>query len=308
MLKKYSGMTVPAPTPVNADETLNEEGYRAFVEFMIKNGMQGVFACGTLGETMQLTQRERTKTIKVAADQAKGRIKIFGGVMDTSTKRVIENVKEMEDSGADAAVITPVFYDRHTSQGEIIRLFEDVAKSTKLDLVVYNIPTFVIEKIEPATVIELAKIDNVKCYKDSAANFNDTVKVLAALKDDPDFTVLSGTPVQYIGSAALGADGCVPSMAALYPRMFVKAFEACQTKDLDEMNKYNRFILEAGKIYGASKNGTAAVKYAASLVCGFDPRVIRPADDLTEAEKEKILQQKAKCDAMFKEAGCDSIL
>lgn len=308
MLKKYSGMTVPAPTPVNPDETLNEEGYRNFIEFMIKNGMQGVFACGTLGETMQLTQAERTHAIRVAADQAKGRIKIFGGVMDTSTKRVIENVKAMEDSGADAAVITPVFYDRHTSQGEIIRLFEDVAAATNIDLVAYNIPTFVIEKIEPATVIELSKIDHVKCYKDSAANFNDTVKVLNALKDNPEFTFLCGTPLQYIASAFLGADGCVPSMASLYPRMFVKAFEACQAMDVEKMQMYNRFILEAGKIYGASKNGTAAVKYAGALLNLFDPRVIRPADDLTATEIEKIEKQKVICDAMFKEAGCESVL
>lgn len=308
MLKKYSGITVPAPTPVNPDETVNEEGYRALIEFMIENGVDGVFACGTLGETMQLTQAERNRAIRIAADQAKGRIKIFGGVMDTSTKRVIENVKAIEESGADAVVLTPVFYDRHTSQGEIIRLFEDVSKETRLDLVAYNIPTFVIEKIEPATVVELSKIDGVKCYKDSGANFNETVKVLDQLKDNPDFTVLSGTPVQYIPSAFAGADGCVPSMASLYPRMFAEANKACQAKDYEKMLKYHHFILEAGKIYGAAKNGTAAVKYAASLLGFFDPRIIRPADGISDAEAEKIKAQKEKCDALFKEAGCDSKL
>ena len=307
MRKKYSGIIVPAPTPVNADETLNEEGFRAHLEFMIRNGIHGVFACGSLGETMALTQEERNKTIRVAADQAKGRIKVFAGVMDCSTKRVIENVKAIEDCGCDAAVLTPVFYDRHTSQREILRLFEDVANATKIDLVAYNIPSFTMEKIEPATVIELAKMDRVKAYKDSGANFNETLKVLAALKDREDFAVLQGTPLQYIPSAFAGCDGCVPSMASTYPKMFVAAYEACERRDYARMLEFHDFIMEAGKVYGASKNGTAAVKYAASLMGFFnDARIIRPQDDITPAEIEKLKAQKARCDELARKAGFES--
>ena len=175
--KKYSGITVPVLTPVLEDETVDEKGYRRLIQYLLDNGVHGVFACGTLGETMSLTQEERDRAIRIAADQCQGKAKVFAGVMDTSTKRVIENIKRIADCGCDAAVITPVFYDRHTSQGEIIRLLEDVAAATDIDLVAYNIPTFVVEKIEPATVAALADIDKVKAYKDSAANFNDTVKV-----------------------------------------------------------------------------------------------------------------------------------
>ena len=159
--KKYSGITVPVLTPVLPDETVDEQGYRRLFQDLRDNGVHGVFTCGTLGETMSLTQSERDRAIRIAADQCKGKAKVFAGVMDTSTKRVVENIKRIEDCGCDAAVITPVFYDRHTSQGEVIRLFEDVANATQIDLVAYNIPTFVVEKIEPATVSALADIDKV---------------------------------------------------------------------------------------------------------------------------------------------------
>ena len=258
--KKYSGITVPVLTPVLADERVDEQGYRRLIQFMLDNGVHGIFSCGTLGETMSLTQAERDRAIRIAADACRGKAKVFAGVMDTSTQRVIDNVKRIEDCGCDAAVITPVFYDRHTSQGEIIRLFEDVAKNTKIDLVAYNIPTFVVEKIEPATVNILADIDAVKAYKDSAANFNDTVKVCNALADRDDFSVLNGTPVQYMPSALLGCDGCVPGMASMYPRVFVKAYEASLTGDVELMRKFNKLICLAGSVYASAKNGTAAVK------------------------------------------------
>ena len=66
--KKYSGITVPVLTPVLADETVDEQGYRTLIKYLIDNGVHGVFSCGTLGETMALTQAERDRAIRIAAD------------------------------------------------------------------------------------------------------------------------------------------------------------------------------------------------------------------------------------------------
>ena len=306
--KKYSGVTVPVLTPVLEDETVDEQGYRALIRYMINNGVHGVFSCGTLGETMTITQAERDRAIRIAADECKGKAKVFAGVMDTSTKRVIENIKRIEDCGCDAAVITPVFYDRHTSQGEIIRLFEDVANATSIDLVAYNIPPFVVEKIEPATVAALADIDAVKAYKDSAANFNDTVKVCNALADREDFSILNGTPVQYMPAAMLGCDGVVPGMGSMYPKVFVEAYNASLTGDVELMRKFNKLICLAGSVYASAKNGTAAVKYAVSTMGFMNERVLRPTDGCTDAEKEKILRQMAICEETFRKEGVESVL
>lgn len=306
--KKYSGITVPVLTPVLPDETVDEAGYRRLIRYLLDNGVHGVFACGTLGETMSLTQAERDRAIRIAADECKGRAKVFAGVMDTSTKRVLENIQRIEDCGVDAAVITPVFYDRHTSQSEIIRLFEDAAKATKLDLVAYNIPPFVVEKILPATVAELADIDSVKAYKDSGANFNETVKVCNALADRKDFSILNGTPVQYMPSAMLGCDGCVPGMASMYPKVFVEAYNASLTGDIDLMQKFNKLICLAGSVYASAKNGTAAVKYAVSTMGFMDERILRPQDGCSEEEKAKIRKQMAICEETFKAEGVESVL
>ena len=306
--KKYSGITVPVLTPVLEDERVDEQGYRTLIKYMLDNGVHGIFTCGTLGETMALTQAERDRAIRIAADACRGKAKVFAGVMDTSTKRVIENIKRIADCGCDAAVITPVFYDRHTSQGEIIRLFEDVAKETDIDLVAYNIPTFVVEKIEPATVSALADIDAVKAYKDSAANFNDTVKVCNALADREDFSILNGTPVQYMPSALLGCDGCVPGMASMYPKVFVEAYKASLTGDVELMRKFNKLICLAGSVYASAKNGTAAVKYAVSSMGFMNERILRPQDGCSEEEKAKVRKQMELCAETFKAEGVESVL
>jgi 4-hydroxy-tetrahydrodipicolinate synthase len=251
---------------------------------------------------------DQVMAIRIAADASQGKAKVFAGVMDTSTKRVIENIKRIEDAGCDAAVITPVFYDRHTSQGEIIRLFEDVAAATKIDLIAYNIPSFVVEKIEPATVSALADIDAVKGYKDSAAVFNDTVKVCNALADRPDFSILNGTPVQYMPSALLGCDGCVPGMASMYPKVFVEAYNASLTGDVELMRKFNKLICLAGSVYASAKNGTAAVKYAVSTMGFIHERILRPQDGCSPEEKAKVEKQMAICKETFEAEGVVSVL
>lgn len=64
--KKYSGITVPVLTPVLPDETVDEQGYRRLIQSLLDNGIHGVFICGTLGETMTLTQAERDRAIRIA--------------------------------------------------------------------------------------------------------------------------------------------------------------------------------------------------------------------------------------------------
>ena len=183
-----------------------------------------------------------------------------------------------------------------------------MAAATKIDLIAYNIPSFVVEKIDPATVSALADIDAVKGYKDSAAVFNDTVKVLNNLADREDFSVLSGTPVQYMPSALLGCDGCVPGMASMYPKVFVEAYNASLTGDVEKMRKFNKLICLAGSVYASAKNGTAAVKYAVSTMGFMDERIIRPQDGVSPAEQEKIHKQMAICAETFAAEGVESVL
>jgi len=141
-MKKYKGVIPPIITPVDPNENLDEQGFRRLLRHCINKGLHGIFVAGTNGETMALTQEQRDRAIHIAIDEAGKDIPVMAGVMDTSTKRVIENIKRLEQMGGTCAVVTPIFYARHTDQSETIRHFEKVSQSTDLDILIYNIPTF----------------------------------------------------------------------------------------------------------------------------------------------------------------------
>lgn len=299
MNKKYHGVIPPIVSPVDEDENIDEKGFRGLIEYCIKGGLHGFLVAGTNGETMQLTQAERNNAVKIALDQVNGRVPVIAGVMDTSTRRVIENIKAVEDMGGTCAAVTPIFYDRHTSQDETVRHFAKILKETKVDLFIYNIPPFTGIKLTPDTVIKIAQMDErVVGYKDSAAAYTDFLKVVAEFKDTP-FSVLSGATPQALSGILMGADGFVPALGPAFPEMFVDAYEAAKSKDVDKTQAYDELVRESGKILGMTKNATAAAKYAISLRGHIDKRVLWPQDMIEPEEEKKIRGQLEKVDAMY---------
>jgi len=301
MPKKYYGQIPPIITPVDEHENLDEKGFRGLIDYNIENGIHGLFVGGTMGESLAITQEVRTNAIKVAVDQVNGRIPVLGGVMDSSTRRVIENIKAIEQCGCDAAVVTPIFYDRHTSQDESIRHFEKIAKETNIDLIIYNIPAFTGVKMAPKTVLEISKFDHVRGYKDSTGVMVEFLSILDAKRDDPDFSILMGLPALAIPSIMLGADGMIPGIGPRWPRMFSDAYEAAVNKDIELCKKYIHLIIEAGKVMSLTKNGTAGCKYAIGTLGFTDKRVIWPQDYILPEEEKAILDQIAKVDRLYAE-------
>ncbi len=300
MEKKYHGLVPPIVTPILENEDVDEKSFRALIDYSIENGTDGIFVCGTNGETMQLTQAQRNNAIRICVDHTKGRVPVFAGVMDTSTRRVIENIKAAQDVGATAMAVTPIFYDRHTSQDETVRHFERILKETddSLDIFVYNIPPFTGEKITPKAALEIAALSpRVRGYKDSSGANGEFLKVLEAKRDDMNFSVLEGIPIQGMGAFLFGCDGYVPALGPCFPELFSVAYKVGRAGDLDLAWKCQKLIRETGAVNLIGKNPTASSKYAISLrVPGMRKDVIWPQDVTTAEDEQKIKAKVAEID------------
>ncbi|MCL2381287.1 MAG: dihydrodipicolinate synthase family protein [Treponema sp.] len=298
MPKKYHGVIPPVITPVDEQENVDEQGFRALLRHCVDRGIHGIFVAGTNGESLALTQSERDRAIKIAIDEVGKQVPVMAGVMDSSTRRVVENIKRFEQMGGTCAVITPVFYARHSlPQEETIRHFEDISRETNIDLVVYNIPLFTSTKLSAATICKIANIDNVVAIKDSSGDFIDFQKILRVYKSDPAMCVLQGLTVNTAASLLMGADGYVPSIAPLFPELFVAYYDAGRSGDIERTMLLHEIILDTSDILGMAKDAFAANKFAISLLGLTDKRVIRPVTAATPGEENAI---RAKVDEIRK--------
>jgi 4-hydroxy-tetrahydrodipicolinate synthase len=300
MSKKLHGIIPPIISPVDEFENIDIEGYKNLLDYCIEGGLHGIFTAGTNGETMALTQAERNKVIRVTLEHVNGRIPVIAGVMDSSTRRVIENIKALEDMGGTYAAVTPIFYSRHTSQSETVRHFEKILRETNINLVIYNIPPFTGLLLNAATVIEIAELNSkrIVAYKDSSGVYADFITVLAKYRDT-SFSVLQGVTAHAMSSVLFGADGFVPVLAPVFPQMFAAAYEAAKSKNLELTWKYNELIRESAKILSSAKNATAAAKYAISLR-GFTHKwVLEPQDVIQPDEENKIKAKVIEVDTAY---------
>lgn len=287
MKKNIIGVIPPIITPVDAQEHVDEKGLRQLINHCIDHGIHGIFVCGSNGECMALTQEQRDLAIRITLEECAGRVPVIAGCMDTSTQRVIDNIRRFEDMGGQTAVVTPVFYARHATQEETVRHFEEISRHTSCDLMIYNIPMFTNQSLTPETIIRLSQIDRVTGLKDSSGNMTNFLKLLHHFRGT-DFLMLQGTTSLAVPSMLLGADGYIPSLAPLFPKAHVKLYEYGKAGDIENTMKWGKIVDDICKIYPMAKSQTASTKYAMSKLGFVDQRVCRPTEPITEAEMARI--------------------
>lgn len=281
------GVIPPIVTPLDRKENVDETGLRAMVNHCIDNGLHGIYVTGSAGETMSLMPEQRSKAIKIVIEETKGRVPVYCGVMDASTRRVVENLKELEQAGGQIAVVTPPFYIRNSGQQEIIRHFETAAASTALKIMVYNIPGNTQVNILPETVVRLAGIDNIVGIKESSGNWQQFQKCLQALKGS-GFAIIQGLPELAAASLIMGADGITPVYSVLLPRIYRRLYESARKRDVDAAFEFQRM---ASAINEVNKLGTSYVsiqKYVTSLTGLMAKQTAMPCEPLKPEEEEAI--------------------
>lgn len=263
-MAEVKGIIVPIVTPMNEDESINLEELRRQVDRQIDAGIHGIFPFGTNGEGYILNGGEKQLVLRTVVDQVAGRVPVYAGTGCISTRETIEQCKMAEAVGADIlSVITPSF--AKASQHELVEHYTKVAEAVPgMPIVLYNIPMRTGNTIEPATVAELAEVDNIIGAKDSSGDWNNLSAYIERTRDI-DFAVLSGNDALILKALKAGAKGAIAGCANVYPKNMVGIYENWAKGDLEsaEACQANVANLRACFKYG---NPNTVVKTAVNLL------------------------------------------
>ena len=230
------GIIPPIITPMNEDESVNEEELRNQVNRMIGAGVHGLFPFGTNGESYILSEKEKEKVLSVVIEENRGRVPVYAGSGCIGTKDTIRMSQMAQSLGADVlSVITPWF--AKASDEELYDHYCAVAKAVKIPVVLYNIPARTGNSLSPALVERLAKVDNIAGAKDSSGNFDNMVQYLEKTKDLEDFAVLSGNDSLIYWNLLAGGSGGIAGCANVYPKTMASIYEKFVAGDLEGARK-----------------------------------------------------------------------
>src|SRR5215212_10118664 len=99
--RRFRGSFTALVTPFR-DGALDEEAFRAHVNWQIENGTQGLVPVGTTGESPTLSHDEHKRVVEWCVNEAKGRVPVIAGAGSNNTAEAIDLAKHAEEAGADA--------------------------------------------------------------------------------------------------------------------------------------------------------------------------------------------------------------
>lgn len=287
------GVIVPAITPIDDSENVDETAFRKVLRRLIEAGVHGVFVGGSSGEGPLLVDRQWRRMVEIALDEVDGAIPLLGGVMDTSTRKVCEKTKALAEIGYRYFVLTPTYYIAVHAAEEHLRLFGQALEAAgNMEMLAYNIPQCTGSTLALETVLEMTNRGWIRCCKESSGDLA-YLKELLRRGRDVGLTVLAGDEPTCDEALLAGAHGIVPVCANYNPRMFLRLYEAGARGDRDALTRMMPPMLatrEALLLTGPC--WLAGVKYAlAALGMGTG----KPLSPLEPADS----QRKARIDALI---------
>src|SRR5439155_11875693 len=199
----FEGLMVAMVTPFRGSAP-DLDGTDRIIEFMLGGGVEGLVISGSTGEAATCTLEERRALWKFAKERVRGRVPLVAGTGTNNTAESIAITRMAEELGLDGAMVVTPYYNKPTPKGQVAH-FTAVAKSTRLPLVLYNVPGRTATNTPPEVFEQLADVPNIVAVKEASGNLDQASAIRARTR----LTLLSGDDSLTVPMIAVGATGVV---------------------------------------------------------------------------------------------------
>ncbi len=214
-----TGSLVALVTPMFEDGSIDWDSYRKLVQWHIAEGTDAIVAVGTTGESPTVDVQEHGELIKVAVEEAAGRLPIIAGTGGNSTTEAIELTAYAKQVGAAASLQVVPYYNKPTQEG-MYQHFRKVAESVDLPVVLYNVPGRTVADMSNETVLRLAQVSGVVGIKDATGDLH---RGAWLVRNAPaDFAVYSGDDPTAVHLILMGGKGNISVTANVAPKAMAK--------------------------------------------------------------------------------------
>lgn len=180
------------------------------IEHLLDTGTDGLVVAGTTGESPTLTTREKVELFKYVVKEVNGRVPVLAGTGTNNTRASIELTREVESIGVDGIMLVVPYYNKPSQEG-LYQHFSQIAASTSLPVMLYNIPGRSSVNMTPETIIRLSQVDNIVSVKEASGDLDAVSQIIEETGDD--FSVYSGDDGMTLPILSVGGTGVV-SVAA----------------------------------------------------------------------------------------------
>lgn len=221
-------------TSFHDDYSINMDGFRQNVEFMVKGGLHALVAAGGTGELFGLNISEIKQVIKNTVEVVAGRIPVIAGVgFNAAIGR--ELAQYAQEVGADGILILPPYY-AHPDPNALVEYYRQIAESTDLGVMPYSRDGALLTPDITAALAE--QIPNMIAFKDGQADIRMFQRNRARV--GKRFVWLAGVGddlvIPYFAS---GAEGYTSSLAVFWPEGSLELLRLAQAGDFKALQQFH---------------------------------------------------------------------
>lgn len=258
----FKGIITPIMTPFcrDKDQSINYEATKKLIDYVIENGVSGIFVLGSNGEFPVISFEEKLEFTKKVVEFVNHRVPVYAGPGSCSTQETIKLAQEMEKLGVNAlSVISPYFVT--LSEQELVTHFKMVAESVSIPVILYNIPRLTGNSITKFVFEQVASLSNIAGIKDSSRDL-DNLKGYLEVAKKYGLSVLIGSDGIIAQGYRMGADGAIAGMSNVIPKIMTEMFAALERHDDEKANELQEKV---NYIRSVNKKATMPVVLKRSL-------------------------------------------
>jgi len=277
-IRKIEGLVAAPFTPMLANGEINYDIIEQYYDFLVKNGIIGIFLNGSTGEGVSISQKEKMLLIEKWGKVSKrGNLKIINLVGGNSYKDCIELAKASSDAGIYGISVMAPFYFKPVNVNKLAEYVSIIGESVPdLPVYFYHIPFL--------SGVNLPMISFLEAIKPMLPNFagikythEDLMDYLTCLNfDNGHYDMLWGKDENFLSALVLGMKGAVGSTYNYAAPLYHKLTEAYNTGDLCLARKFQKKVIDMISLldkYGGIGTGKAYMRYI-GMDCGeFRPPV-----------------------------------
>lgn len=282
--KVFSGCATAIVTPFK-NGNVDFDALSRLIDFQLSASVSALVVLGTTGESANITERERQEIIEHSAKRVGGKIPLIVGAGSNSTTLAIKKTHIAAECGASAILSVTPYYNKATDEG-VYRHYSEIALSTKLPVILYNVPSRTGLRLSEGALGMLKDIENIVGVKEASADVSEVERKIARFGEDYHF--YSGCDELILPIYALGGEGVISACSNVIPREIATLCRLFEGNDIKSAQKIARKISPLIKELFAEVN-PIPVKGALSLMnmCENELRLpLTPSSRLDKIKKE----------------------
>jgi 4-hydroxy-2-oxoglutarate aldolase len=290
---KLGGVMPPITTPFQDGKLASDKLKNNFQKWN-KTGLSGYLVLGSNGESVYLNEKEKIKVAEVSRASIPGSKIMMVGTGMESTQETIRFTNQVAEIGADCAlVVTPSYFKGSMKPQILYDHFVAVAESSKIGILVYNVPQFTGINLEPEWVAKLSEHPNIVGMKDSSGNIGQLSEIIHL--SEKGFAVFVGSAPVFFPALCMGAVGGILAVANVIPQEYVRIQTLFEKGKMNEAKALQNQLTPLAKAV-TTRYGIGGLKIAMDLAgyFGGNPRLPlkRPNKEVEEELRRLLLRLK----------------